>query len=151
MGDEHQALLRNHTMDLVPCSDASHIVQSKWVFCTKFRGDGSLERYKARLVAKGFQQTPGLEFFGTFSPVIKASTISIIFTFAVSRWWEIQQIDINIAFLNGELQEDVYMTQPQGFVDARRPHRVCKLRKALYGLKQAPPAWFEKLKGTLLT
>ena len=121
------------------------------MFRTKFRADGSLEKYKARLVAKGFQQNPRLDLFETFSPVIKASTIRIIFTMAVSRGWEIQQIDINNAFLNGEFQEDVYMTQPQGFIDARRPHHVCKLRKALYGLKHAPRAWFEKLKGTLLT
>ena len=110
MGDAHQALLCNHTRDLVPCYDSSHIVQCKLVFRTKFRADGSLEKSKARLVAKGFQQTPGLDFFETFSPVIKASTIHIIFTLAVSRGWEIQQIDINNGFLNGELQEDVYMT-----------------------------------------
>ena len=110
-----------------------------------------MDKHKARLVAKGFQQTPGVDFFETFSPVVKASTIRIIFTLAVSRGWEIQQIDINNAFLNGNLHEEVFMSQPDGFVDQAKPTYVCKLHKALYGLKQAPRAWFETLRGALLT
>ena len=85
MNDEYQALIRNHTWDLVPNSSATHVVQCKWVFRTKLKVDGSLDKYKARLVAKGFQQTPGVDFSETFSPVIKASTIHIVFTLAVSR------------------------------------------------------------------
>ena len=84
-----QALIRNHTWDLVPNSNATHVVQCKWVFRTKLKVDGSLDKYKARLVAKGFQQTPGVDFSETFSPVIKASTIRIAFTLAVSRGWGI--------------------------------------------------------------
>ena len=127
------------------------MVQCNWVFRTKLKVDGSLDKYKARLVAKGFQQTPGVDFFETFSPVVKASTIRIIFTLAVSRGWDIQQIDINNAFLNGDLHEEVFMSQPDGFVDQAKPTYVCKLHKALYGLKQAPRAWFETLRGALLT
>ena len=88
-----------------------------------------MDKYKARLVAKGFQQTPGLDFSETFSPVIKASTIRIIFTLAVSRNLDIQQIDINNAFLNGDLCEDVFMAQPAGFVDSTKPTYVCKFIK----------------------
>ena len=142
MEEEYNALVRNNTWDLVPYTDASHIVQCKWVFRTKLKSNGSLDKYKARLVAKGFQ---------TFSPVIKASTIRIVLTIAVSRGWDIQQIDINNAFLNGILQEEVFMFQLEGFFYSTRPQHVCKLRKPLYGLKQAPRTWFEKLKGALLS
>ena len=151
MTDEFQALLRNQTWSLVPPSSAQRVVQCKWVFRTKLKADGSLDKYKARLVAKGFQQTPGVDFFETFSPVVKASTIRIIFTLAVSRGWDIQQIDINNAFLNGDLHEEVFMSQSDGFVDQAKPTYVCKLHKTLYGLKQAPRAWFETLRGALLT
>ena len=97
------------------------MVQCKWVFRTKLKADGSLDKHKARLVAKGFQQTPGVDFFETFSPVVKASTICIIFILAVSKGWGIQQIDINNAFLNGDLHEEVFMSQPDGFVDQAKP------------------------------
>ena len=92
-----------------------------------------------------------MDFFETFSPVVKASTIRIIFTLVVSRGWDIQQIDINNAFLNGDLHEEVFMSQSDGFLDQAKPTYVCKLHKALYGLKQAPRAWFETLRGALLT
>lgn len=105
--------------------------------------------YKARLVAKGFQQTPGLDSFETFSPIVKASIIRVILTLAITYGWDIQQVDINNAFLNGELHEEVYMTQAPGFKDPNRPNHVCKLQKALHGLKQALRAWFDKLKGAL--
>ena len=121
----NQALIHNHTWDPVPFSDDMNIVQCKWVFRTKFKADESLDKHKARLVAKGFQQTPGVDFFETFSPVVKASTIRIVFTLAVSKGWNIQQIDVNNAFLKGELHEDVFMTQPEGFLDANKPHHVC--------------------------
>ena len=90
MNDEYQALIRNHTWDLVPNSNATLVVQCKQVFRTKLKVDGSLDEYKAILVAKGFQQTPSVDFSKTFSPVIKASTIRIVFTLAVSRGWDIQ-------------------------------------------------------------
>ena len=107
---EYQALLRKNTWKLVSSIDASHVIQSKWVFRIKLKVDCTLDEYKARLVAKGIQQTPGLDFSKTFSLVIKASTIRIIFTLAVSRGWDIQQIDVNNAFLNGDIHEDVFMT-----------------------------------------
>ena len=151
MEEEYQALLRNNTWVLVSSTYASHIVQSKWIFRTKFKVDGSLDKYKARLVAKGFQQTPGIDFFETFSPVVKASTIRIIFTLAVTKGWDIQQIDVNNAFMNGDLHEDVFISQPEGFIITNRPLYERKLHKVLYGLKQAPNAWFDTLKGALVT
>ncbi|KAK9093200.1 hypothetical protein Syun_028111 [Stephania yunnanensis] len=126
------------------------IVGCKWVFRVKTTPTGAIQRYKARLVAKGFHQIPGLDFGDTFSPVIKPSSLRIMFTLAVTYQWPIKQIDVNNAFLNGDLTEEVFMSQPEGFVSKQYPHYVCKLNKALYGLKQAPRAWFSKLKTALL-
>ena len=88
-------------------------------------------------MAKGFQQTPSLDYFETFSPMVKPSTIRVILALAVTKGWDIQQIDINNAFLNGDLQKVVYMTQSVGFVDAAKPSYVCRLHESLYELKQA--------------
>lgn len=123
---------------------------NKWVFKVKHNPNGSISRFKARLVTKGFHQTLGIDFSGTFSPIVKAPTIRTVMSIAVCNGWEIKQIDMNNAFLNGDLNEDVFMSQPEGFQDMEHPHYVCKLNKALYDLKQAPHAWFDKLKSTLL-
>ena len=146
MTDEFGALMRNHTGTLVPVYPVMHVIDNKWVFRLKYNSGGSIQRYKARLVAKGFQQTAGIDFNETFSPVIKPCTIRVIFTLAASYGWDIQQLDINNAFLNGDLQEEVFMSQPEGFVHSQFPNHVCRLNKALYGLKQALRAWFDKLK-----
>ncbi|KAL5804239.1 hypothetical protein ACOSQ3_031039 [Xanthoceras sorbifolium] len=147
---EYNALLQNRTWSLVPCNPSMRVVGNKWIFRIKHNPDGSVLKYKARLVAKGFHQSQGIDFFDTYSPVIKSSTIRIAFSLAASYGWDIQQVDINNAFLNGELDEMVFMHQPEGFISNDHPHHVCRLHKALYGLKQAPRAWFHKLKHALL-
>lgn len=146
MQDEFDALVKNNTWTLVPMSHDINVVGNKWVFRTKFHADGSLQKYKAKLVAKSFQQTPGLDYFETFTLVIKPSTIRIILTLVVTNSWDIQQVDVNNAFLNYTLSEEVYMKQPMGLEDSSNTSYVCKLNKALYGLKQASSASFEKLK-----
>uniref|UniRef100_A0A803NSQ7 Uncharacterized protein n=1 Tax=Cannabis sativa TaxID=3483 RepID=A0A803NSQ7_CANSA len=149
MNSEVIALKKNKTWILVPRSDDQNLIGNKWVYREKLNADGSFQRFKARLVAKGFHQRPGIDFGETFSPVIKASTVRIVLTIAVTKGWDIGQLDINNAFLNGTLVEDVYMAQPEGFVEKGKEDYVCKLNKSLYGLRQAPRAWFEKLKNTL--
>lgn len=150
MDAEFRALQNNRTWVLVPPSKDQKVVDSKWVFKIKYNTNGSISKHKARLVAKGFQQVPGIDFGETFSPVIKATTVRIILTIAVTFSWPVRQLDVNNAFLNGLLKEDVFMKQPVGFQDPQRPQHVCKLVKALYGLKQAPRAWFERLRNTLI-
>jgi histone deacetylase 1/2 len=149
MQAEYKALMDNNTWSLVPLPPHRKAIGCKWIFRVKENPDGSVNKYKARLVAKGFLQTPGFDFTETSSPVIKPVTIRIILTLAVTFHWTVQQIDINNAFLNGLLQEEVYMTQPSGFESSDKT-LVCKLHKALYGLKQAPRVWYEKLTHTLL-
>jgi len=132
---EHDALMKNKTWHLVPPQKGMNIIGCKWVYKVKRKADGSLDRYKARLVAKGFKQQYGIDYEDTFSPVVKAATIRIILSIAVSRGWSLKQLDVQNAFLHGYLDEEVYMQQPLGFEDSTRPKYVCKLDKALYGLK----------------
>ncbi|CAL9247936.1 unnamed protein product, partial [Arabidopsis halleri] len=150
MSDEYNAQLANHSWDLVPPQPTQNVIGSRWVFTIKYHPDGRLQRYKSRLVAKGFHQRYGVDYAETFSPVIKSTTIRLVLDIAVASSWPIKQLDVNNAFLQGELTEEVYMTQPQGFIDKDRPQHVCKLRKPIYGLKQAPRAWYMALKTHLL-
>ena len=126
------------------------MVGCKWVYKLKHHSDGSIARYKARLVAKGFHQQYGVDFDETFSPVIKLPTVRLILSLAVSLHWPLRQLNVKNAFLHGILKEEVYMTQPQGYIDSTHPSYVCKLQKFIYGLKQAPRAWFESFTTQLL-
>nr|GEX05958.1 retrovirus-related Pol polyprotein from transposon TNT 1-94 [Tanacetum cinerariifolium] len=120
-------------------------------FLVKRFPDGSIQKFKSQLVAKGFHQRQGIDYTETFSPITKPLTIRVILCLALSKNWPLRQLDINNAFLNGTLREEVYMAQPVGFVHPQYPNHVCKLRKALYSLKQAPTAWYIELKGFLVS
>lgn len=149
MIEEIYALHKNDTWSLVSLPKNRQVVGCKWVYKIKRNADGSISRYKARLVAKGFNQIAGLDFSETFSPVVKQATVRVMLTIALAKGWTIRQLDVNNAFLNGTIEYEVYMQQPPGFEDLKRPNLVCKLKRALYGLKQAPKAWFDKFKSSL--
>ena len=116
-------------------------ISSKWVFKVKETAEGLIERYKARLVAKGFLQKYGVDFEETFAPVAKFTSIRIILSIAAQRGLILHQMDVKTAFLNGHLDEEIYMKKPEGFVGPDYPDHACKLKRALYGLKQSPRMW----------
>lgn len=120
------------------------------MFRIKSLPNGSIERYKARLIAKRFHQRPDVDFHETFSPVVKPTTVHTVLRLALQRHWAIRQLDVHNAFLNGTLQEEVFMVQPQGMSDPTFPDHVCRLKKAIYGLKQAPRAWYDALRSFLV-
>ncbi|KAK1416517.1 hypothetical protein QVD17_32308 [Tagetes erecta] len=150
MDDEYNALISNGTWDLVPAPIAKAPIGCKWVFRVKRKPDGSIKTYKARLVAKGFHQQYGRDYFDTFSPVTKPATIRIVLSLALSKGWPLRQLDINNAFLQGTLTEEVYMKQPTGYINQQFPNHVCRLRKSIYGLKQASRAWYMELTSFLI-
>lgn len=112
-----------------------NVLGAKWVLKLKRKADRSLESCKARLVAKGFHQQPGFNYTETFSPAVKPVTIYLLFLLIVSCRWPLHQLDIQNAFLHMDLEDDVYMQQPLGFVNSDLPQHACKLRKSIYGLK----------------
>jgi histone deacetylase 1/2 len=150
MDTEFDALIRNQTWHLVPKPKGKNIIGCKWVYKVKRKADGSIDRYKARLVAKGYKQRYGIDYEDTFSPVVKAATIHIVLSVAVSLGWSLRQLDVQNAFLHGVLNEEVYMYQPPGYANKSHPSYVCRLDKALYGLKQAPRAWYARLCAKLI-
>ncbi|KAJ3686759.1 hypothetical protein LUZ61_015923 [Rhynchospora tenuis] len=150
MAKEIDALAVNQTWQLVPPPSDQRVVGCKWVYKLKRKSDGTIERHKARLVAKGYHQQDGIDVFDTFSPVVRPTTVRLILSLAVSSHWPIHQLDVQNAFLHGDLSETVYMSQPPGFVDSAHPNHVCLLKKSIYGLKQSPRAWFQKLSSTLI-
>ncbi|MCO5561003.1 hypothetical protein L7F22_014623 [Adiantum nelumboides] len=145
MDDEMDALVKNDTWDLVCLPSGKKAIGSKWVYKVKCKSDGSVERYKARLVAKGYAQTKGLDYDETFSLVAKMTTLKLVIAMASMFGCKLRQMDVNNAFLNGDLEEEVYMIHPEGYQHSEFPYYVCRLKKALYGLKQAPRAWCEKI------
>ena len=149
MDSEYNSLLKKKTWSLVPLPSSKKVVHCKWAYKIKRGSDGSIARYKARLVAKGFLQQYGLDYEETFSLVVKPATVRIILALAIHFNWSLKQLDVSNAFLHGVLQEEVFMSQPLGYVDPDHPELVCKLHKAIYDLKKAPRAWFDSFTSQL--
>ncbi|GKA08512.1 retrovirus-related pol polyprotein from transposon TNT 1-94 [Tanacetum coccineum] len=150
MQDEIHKFDRLDVWELVPPLDCAMIIALKWIYKVKLDKYGDVLKNKARLVAKGYRQEEGLDFEESFAPVTRLEAIRIFLANAASENMTVYQMDMKIAFLNGELKEEVYVSQPEGFIDPDRPHHVYRLKKAIYGLKQAPRAWYDTLSKFLL-
>ncbi|WJX83468.1 hypothetical protein P8452_66129 [Trifolium repens] len=145
MQEELNQFKRNEVWDLVPRPEGVNIIGTKWVYRNKFDESGVVTRNKARLVAQGYSQIEGVDFDETFAPVARLESIRLLLGVACILKFKLFQMDVKSAFLNGYLNEEVYVEQPKGFVDPNYPDHVYRLKKALYGLKQAPRAWYERL------
>ncbi|KAK1423986.1 hypothetical protein QVD17_19297 [Tagetes erecta] len=147
---EIDSILQNHTWELVDLPPGCKPLGYKWVFKKKPKPDGITKEYKARLVIKGYNQREGLDYFDTYSPVTRITSIRLVLAIAAIRNLEVHQMDVKTAFLNGNLEEEIYMEQPEGFKVTGQENKVCKLVKSLYGLKQAPKQWHQKFDHVML-
>jgi hypothetical protein len=145
MNDELDQIEKNNTWEMVHRPEGKNIIGSKWIFKNKLNEQGQVVRNKARLVCKGYAQIEGLDFDETFAPVARLEAIRIFLAYACKKRFKVYQMDVKSSFLNGDLNEEVYMEQPEGFKLYNNPDLVCKMKKALYGLKQAPRAWYHNL------
>src|ERR1044072_1369287 len=142
MKEELKSMDDNNVWDLVELPKGSKRVGCKWVFKTKRDSKDNIERYKARLVAKGFTQKDGIDYKETFSPVSKKDSWRNVLSLVAHYDLELHQMDVKTAFLTGDLEEEVYMDQPEGFLTTGKDNLVCKLKKSIYGLKQASRQWY---------
>lgn len=143
VGTEIGTTHETETWDLVPSHEGQNPINCGWVHKVKLNADGSVNKLKSRLVARGNEQEEWKDYIETFSPVVRTATKKTVLHVAVTKHWKIKQLDVQNAFLHGDLKETVYMKQPPGFEDPYKPDYVCKLKKAIYGLKHAPRAWFD--------
>ncbi len=149
MQEEIKSLHANNTWDLVPLPKGRKALPNKWVY--KVKCVDAKPKYKARLVAKGYAQKEGIDFQEIFSPVVKLTTLRVLFALAAVLDLELNQMDVKTAFLHGDIEEDIYMKQPEGFVVPDRKELVCKLNRALYGLKQSSRQWYKKFDTFMLS
>lgn len=145
MDEEIKSIEKNQTWQLVELPIGAKKIGVKWVYKTKLNELGEVDKYKARLVVKGYSQQHGIDYTEVYAPVARMDTVRMIIAFAAQRGWNLYQLDVKSAFLQGELKEDVFVEQPRGYEKKGSEHMVYKLQKALYGLKQAPRAWFSRI------
>ncbi|GJT68065.1 retrovirus-related pol polyprotein from transposon TNT 1-94 [Tanacetum coccineum] len=151
MQEELNEFERLEVWELVPRPDKVMVITLKWIYKVKLDELGGILKNKARLVARGYRQEEGIDFEESFAPVARLEAIRIFLAFAAHMNMVVYQMDVKTAFLNGNLREEVYVSQPDGFVDKDKPNHVYKLKKALYGLKQAPRAWYDMLSSFLIS
>ena len=145
MNDEIAATERNNTWELTNLLKGLKLIGVKWVYKTKLKANSEVDKYNARLVSKGYKQEFGVDYKEVFAPVARHDTIRLVIALASQHSWPIFQMDVKSAFLHGDLEEQVFINQPPGYVKIGDEHKVYKLKKALYGLKQAPRAWYSRI------
>ncbi|GKA82123.1 retrovirus-related pol polyprotein from transposon TNT 1-94 [Tanacetum coccineum] len=150
MQEELNQFISNDVWELVPNPKDMTIIGTKWVYRNKLDENGVVSRNKARLVAQGYNQQEGIDYDKTYAPVARLESIRILLAYACALDFKLFQMDVKSAFLNGFINEEVYVAQPPGFIDFAKPDHVYRLKKALYGLKQAPKAWYDRLKAFLI-
>jgi hypothetical protein len=144
MDEEMAALDKNESWDLVEFPTGRNPIGRKWEFKKKLNAEGKVEKYKARLLAKGYSQVEGIDFGDIFSLVVKLTSIIFMLSIVISFDFEVEYMDVKIAFLHGDLEEEIYMKKPEGFVVEGKKELVYKLKRCMYGLKQSPWMWYEK-------
>jgi hypothetical protein len=144
MEEEIASLDKNEAWDLVELPNGRNPIGNKWVFKRKTNVEEQVEKYKAWLVAKGYSQVEGIDFGEIFSPVAKLTSIIFMLSFATAFYFEVEHMDVKTTFLHGDLEEEIFMKQPKGYVVKGKKELVCKLKKSLYGLKQSPRMWYQK-------
>jgi hypothetical protein len=149
MHEDLENFERNQVWELVDPPPGCKSIGTKWVWKNKEGEKGEVVRNKSRLVAQGFSQKDWIDYEETVAPVARLEAIRILLAFSVAKGFKLHQMYVKSAFLNGVLEEEVYVRQPLGFESEKYPHRVYKLRKAMYALKQAPRAWYGRLRGFL--
>ena len=149
MEKEIESLRSNEVWELVEPPRDRKIIGSKWIFKKKVDAEGAVERYKARLVAQGFAQKFGLDYEETFSPVVRFESVRCVVALGAQHKLQLHQMDVSTAFLHGELNEEVYMKQPEGFIEQGNEQLVCRLKRSIYGLKQSPRCWNHALDSRL--
>ena len=143
---EIESLEKNGTWVMAKVPEDRNIVGCRWLFRRKEDG-----RFKVRLVAKSYSQEPGVDFRETFTPVAKFTTLRLLLSLIAENDWELHSMDVKTAFLNGELEEEIYMEFPEGVIAKHPPGHACKLIKAIYGLRQSPRAWYQKIHTCFVT
>ncbi|GJY60479.1 retrovirus-related pol polyprotein from transposon TNT 1-94 [Tanacetum coccineum] len=150
MQEEFNQFIINDVWELVPNPKNMTIIGTKWVYKNKLDENGIVSRNKARLVTEGYNQQEGINYDETYAPVARLESIRILLAYACALDFRLFQMDVKSAFLNGFINEEVYVAQPPGFIDFAKPNHVYRLKKALYGLKQAPKAWYDRFKAFLI-
>jgi hypothetical protein len=151
MVEEMESLHKNETWDLVKLPSVRKHVSRKWVFKKKMNATGQVEKFKALLVVTGYSQVEGVDFGEVFSPITKLTSIRVLMSLASTFDLEIEKMDMKTTFLHGDLEDEIYMKQPEGFVVKGKKYLVCKIKRSLYGLKKSPRMWYQNFDTCILS